>query len=157
MDSKYYLSSYDYTKHPDEAYLRPQETDLVGLAPHGFRHGSFAPKASGYYGYLPVEEGVSTEISSEDRYGREYPLMVPTLSREELDTLLKYQGDPAYTPDRVYEKAHDWAEQRRAAGQNTFADTTSGLRYPVPERVEFGYDQELLRKVLQDVEAAFSK
>lgn len=156
MDAKYYLSSYDYAKHPDEAYLRRQETDLIGLAPHGFRYGSFAPKASGYFGYLPVDEGVSTEISAEHN-GIEFPLLSPNMSREEIDHLLRYQGDPDYTPDRTYEKAYDWAEQRRAAQQSPFADVTYGLRYPIPERVEFGYDNELLRKVLNDVEQAFSK
>ena len=128
----YMLATDEYTKRPGESYLRSTEFG-TGLAPYGIRHAGDSLKSTGYFGFVRAPDGVSTEISSEDEYGREYPLMVPTLSRAELDALVRYEGDPEYVPSRVYQKAEDWAAQRRAAGMSPFAQPTE-LRYPVPPR-----------------------
>lgn len=150
----YNLASSDYAKRPKQSYLREVYSD-VGLAPYGIRHGGEGVKSTGYFGFIPhAEGGVSTEISREDEYGREYPLLVPTLSREEIDELVSSQGENFN--QRVEDKAYDWAARRREQGMSPFAGPTE-LRYPMPERVNFNYPSELLRRVLSDVRQAFSK
>ena len=96
-----------------------------GLAPHGIRHSGEGVKGSGYFGYLPSSEGYATEISAEDESG-EYPLLVPTLSKEEIEHLL---AGNAPTED-IYRKAVEHADRRRKAGKSPFAEAT-GLKYPV--------------------------
>lgn len=152
--NKYSLASSDYAKRPRQSYLRDTYSN-VGLAPYGVRYSGEGVKSTGYFGFIPSPEGgVSTEISREDEYGREYPLLVPTLSREEIDELVHNQGRTF--DQRIEDKAYDWAASRRKKGIGPFASPTE-LRYPMPERVDFGYDTELLRKVLNDVRQAFSK
>lgn len=98
-----------------------------GLAPYGVRHSGEGVKGKGYFGALPNKAGgVSTEISAEDESG-EYPLIVPTLSAEELDALLADQ-EPT---EEMYSKARSWADTRRARGQSPFAQPNE-LRMPRP-------------------------
>lgn len=100
-----------------------------GLAPFGLRHDGSAPKGKGFFGpMLHKQGGVSTEISAGDESG-EFPLMVPTLSRDELELLLSGQ-DPT---DAIYGKARAFADQRRAAGKNPFAQPGE-FTYPAPVR-----------------------
>jgi hypothetical protein len=64
--------------------------------------------------------GAMTEYSSAfDQDGKivSHPLIVPTLTKQEVD-LLKMGGEP--TPE-IYRKAQDYAQQRMGAGQSTFA------------------------------------
>lgn len=97
-----------------------------GLAPYGLRHGSPSPKGKGYFGLLPnADGGVSTEISAEDGQG-EFPLIVPTLTKDELQLLLRNE-DPT---DDIYRKAEMWAAARRQQGRDPFA-TPADLRFPV--------------------------
>jgi hypothetical protein len=99
-----------------------------GLAPYGLRHGTPTAKSKGYFGLLPASGGrVSSEISAESDVG-EYPLMVPTLNREELGVLLS-GGRPT---DAIYQKAEAWAKSRQDGGQSPFAGG-SDYRYPLPE------------------------
>jgi hypothetical protein len=99
-----------------------------GLASGGLRHSSGFPKGSGYLGKLPTTDGrMSTEISSESDIG-EYPLIVPTLTKEELGLLLS-DGKPT---EDIYNKAESWAKSRIGKGQSPFANRT-GLLYPYPE------------------------
>lgn len=141
----------------EETYLPPRTARLrefypeAGFAPYGIRHSGEAPKGSGYYGFIAAPEGYSTEISSEDQYGREYPLMVPTLSRAELDELVGKQG--ADISSRIYDKAEAWAEQRQAKGMSPFAEQV-GIRYPLPEPSPI---DELILKVKSAVDAAFGE
>ena len=102
-----------------------------GLAPYGIRHGGDGPKGLGYFGALPHKAGgVSTEISSEDDAG-EFPLLVPTLSRAEINSLLADE-QPS---DAIYDKAQSWANMRRSKGMSPFAGPTE-LRMPVPALVD---------------------
>lgn len=104
----------------------------TGLAPHGFRHeeivsAPFSAKGSGYFGPLPHSGGgVSTEISAHDDTGRGFPLMVPTLTSQELAALLRDRP----TED-VYQKAMAYAEMLRRAGRSPFQPPI-GLRAPLP-------------------------
>lgn len=55
----------------------------------------------------------------------EFPLMVPTLSGEELSSLLSGERPS----DEVYRKASHWAASRREAGRSPFADPV-GIHAP---------------------------
>jgi len=84
-------------------------------------------KRKGYFGLLPTADGqVATEISSTDEQGRHYPLLVPTLTQEEIMHLL--QGNQP-TED-IYNKAEMWAESRRKMGLSPFA-SPADMRVPM--------------------------
>lgn len=107
----------------------------VGIAPFGIGHSGERVKGKGFFGPLPSQQdgysllpNFSTEISTEDDFG-EYPLMVPTLSADELDLLLK-GSDPT---DAIYDKAFEHAKMRRSKGLSPFAGTGEAA-YPVPLR-----------------------
>lgn len=108
-----------------------QESGVFGLSPYGIRHGGDTMKGKGYFGLLPnMAGGVSTEISSEFTHNGkniEYPLIVPTLTKEELDYLLA-NNPPT---EEIYKKAEDFAKQRIQQGLSPFSQPTE-LRYPVP-------------------------
>jgi hypothetical protein len=86
-------------------------------------------KGEGYFGLLSRPDGgVSTEISvSTDALGgREFPLLVPTLTPEEVTTLLSIpMDDPDFfqkLPPQILMKAQAFAEQRAKYGAGPFAD-----------------------------------
>ena len=100
-----------------------------GLAPYGLRHSGEGVKGKGYFGGLPTKSGrTATEISSENDEG-EYPLIVPTLTKKELDHLL---ADKKPT-DEIYDKAESWARTRKKSGKSPFAEPTE-LRMPIPKK-----------------------
>jgi hypothetical protein len=103
----------------------------MGIAPYGLRYSGDTPKGKGYFGLLPqFEGGFSTEISGEstiDGKNVEYPLMVPSLTKEQLDYLLSGQ-EPS---DDIYKNAEEYARQRISQGLSPFAGNNE-LRYPVP-------------------------
>jgi hypothetical protein len=106
-----------------------------GLAPYGTRFaeqmGAPTAKGKGYFGVIPDSEGrAMTELSSayeQDGKLVPHPLVVPTLTKEEID-LLK-MGIPN---EQIYQKAEDWAKSRLGQGQNPFA-TPQDVRFPVPQ------------------------
>ena len=103
-----------------------------GVAPYGMRHGTIAPKGKGYFGELKRPDGYgSTELSSEFEYNNqkvEYPLIVPTLSKAELNILLKGE-----TPtDDILNKAESWAKFRVNKGMSPFASSTGNEKVPAP-------------------------
>ena len=104
-----------------------------GVAPYGMRHGSISPKGKGFFGDLKRPDGdSSTELSSEFEYqGKkvEYPLIVPTLSKTELDILLKGEKPT----DDIYDKAESWAKFRIDKGMSPFASSTGNEKFPAPE------------------------
>lgn len=108
------------------ANLSMRETQ-EGLAPHGMRHSGEGVKGSGYFGYLPASDGYATEMSAENE-GGEFPLLVPTLSKEEIEHLLA--GNSA--TDEIFRKAVEHAERRKKEGKSPYADPT-GLKHPVPK------------------------
>ena len=104
-----------------------------GVAPYGMRHGSISPKGKGFFGDLKRPDGdSSTELSSEFEYqGKkvEYPLIVPTLSKSELDILLKGEKPT----DDIYDKAESWAKFRIDKGMSPFASSLGNEKFPIPE------------------------
>lgn len=89
-------------------------------------------KGNGFLGVLQRPDGgVSSEISVGVQIGgkeTDVPLLVPTLTRPELDAILAIpDGDPKFfdkLPPGVIDKARAFAEQRLAAGKGVFADAS---------------------------------
>jgi hypothetical protein len=106
-----------------------------GLAPYGIRHSGEGAKGKGYFGLLPNGDGgYSTELSAETDGSGEYPLLVPTLTREEINYLLA-GGKPT---DSMYEKAERYALERKIVGKSPFAGPTE-LRRPLPPENQDSY------------------
>ena len=107
---------------------------LKGIAPHGFRHVESVedvslPKGSGWMGYLPNQAGgVSTEISA-DNNGMQYPLLVPTLTKQEIDHLLANKQPT----DDIYKKAEAFAKYRQEQGKSPFINSVGELKWPTPQ------------------------
>lgn len=133
VDQQYLDEYYEYMRQLQKMLTGRKKGGAVeevegGLAPYGLRHSGEGVKGKGYFGLLPNKmDGVSTEISVEDETG-EYPLIVPTLTAEELDRLLA-GGDP--TPEML-DKASSWAATRRKRGESPFASPTE-VRMPRPK------------------------
>lgn len=90
--------------------------------------GAQGMKGLGYFGAIPRPDGsYSTELSAEMN-GIHFPLMVPTLSKEELDHLLS-GGKPT---DAIYQKAYSHALMRGQSGLDPFA-TNADLPVSVPQ------------------------
>lgn len=99
-----------------------------GVDTYGQLQGQLGVKGRGYFGPVKAIEGYMTELSTEDESGA-YPLVVPTLSKDEL-TLLGKGEVP--TPE-IYKKARAHADLRRAQGLDPFSDNT-GLTFPLPTK-----------------------
>jgi hypothetical protein len=125
-------------KEGDYKLLAQAISRKPGLAPYGMRNleqgqdiSQGTVKGKGYFGEVPMDQGgAMTELSS--AYGQDgklvsHPLLVPTLTKQEID-LLGMGLEP--TP-QIIKKAQDYAQKRISAGQSTFA-TPQELRYPVP-------------------------
>jgi hypothetical protein len=89
-------------------------------------------KGLGYFGELPSvdQEGRpsrSTELAGEIE-GIHFPLLVPTLTKEEINHLLS--GKPA--TDQIWNKAYAHALMRGQGGKDPFA-TMYDKRHKVPE------------------------
>lgn len=107
--------------------------DLIqqGIASYGARFAEkvsepLSMKGKGYFGLLPASEGMSTEISVTDEAGRSFPSLVPTLTQDEVNYLLK--GN--MPTDDMYRKAEMWANSREAKGMSPFVSPTE-LRVPI--------------------------
>lgn len=107
------------------------------IAPYGFRYSESAIdkpqiKGKGFFGSIPTSQGdAMTELSSSFQVnGRtiQYPLIVPTLSAQEIDFLSR-GNDP--TPE-IYDKAERFALYRIQQGLSPFA-TPQDLRMPAPQ------------------------
>lgn len=98
-----------------------------GVSPYGSRYDSMGVKGKGYFGMLQNTNGISSEISSADESG-DYPLLVPTLSHDQVKLLLSNQQPT----DDIYKKARDYADLRRSNGQSPFYDG-QGLYFPTPK------------------------
>lgn len=101
-----------------------------GLAPYGFRHAERAGdpievKGKGFLGMLPHKGGGSSSELSADNGEYDYPLLVPTLSKDERQSLLNDE-DPT---DAIYEKAEAHAKKRMSEGKSRYAQP-SELRFP---------------------------
>ena len=106
---------------------------LRGIAPYGFRHVESVedvslPKGSGWFGHLPNQAGgISTEISA-DNNGMQYPMLNPTMSRQEINSLLANQQPT----DAMYNRAEQWANYRKEQGKSPFIEFGE-LRWPMPQ------------------------
>ncbi len=99
-----------------------------GIAPYGIRNSGQSVKGQGFFGMIPHAGGSgSSELSSEFD-GIEHPLLVPTLSAEQIRHLLS-GSEP--TPE-IYDKAESHALMRIKRGLSPFAGPED-LRYPVPK------------------------
>ena len=113
------------------AKLVATNSNVGGILSHGARYAEspsdpLEMKGKGYFGLLPTTGGeVASEISSTDEQGRHYPLLVPTLTKEEIQHLL--QGNNP--TDEIYNKAEMWANYRRNMGLSPFASQNE-LRIP---------------------------
>jgi len=99
------------------------------VADYGLREDG-TPKGDGFLGVLKRPDGqVSSELSfSAEVNGKKIfaPLIVPTLTRQELDHLLG-GGQPT---QQIYDKAIQHALERQKAGKDMFA--IPGEIYPQP-------------------------
>jgi len=98
-------------------------TDSAGnVAPYGLREDG-TPKGRGFFGLLPsqAEKGkVVSELSADAEVnGRRlfFPLLVPTLTREQIDLLVSGKEPTA----EIYEKAIQHAQARIRSGKSPFA------------------------------------
>ena len=110
---------------PDVHDLRvPAGSSLTDQSQWGKREDGTL-KGRGYLGLLKrADGGVSSELSmSSEIDGREiiYPLLVPTLTREEVEWLLNNAVDPGSVPPSIKAKALAHAKMRMAAGKSPFA------------------------------------
>ncbi len=104
-------------------------------------------KGSGFFGALKRPDGrVSTEISVGapiNGQEAEFPSLVPTLTREEVQHLMDWQEGPL--PDAIIQKAVKFAESRVAAGKPYFAQPgeQNFQQYPDIQREAVGSDVPL--------------
>lgn len=88
------------------------------------------PKGKGYLGVLKRPDGgVSTELSAGfniDGQETDIPLLVPTLSKQEVDYLLSAKEDDKdyfkKMPPQIMDKALEHAKKRRKEGKSVYAD-----------------------------------
>lgn len=90
-------------------------------------------KGSGFFGELKRPDGgISTELSAnaDDVIGgKPFPLIVPTLTRSEIDALLNLK-DGERAPDAIFRKAVAHAEKRVRDGKSPFAGPGEQVRRP---------------------------
>jgi hypothetical protein len=87
-------------------------------------------KGDGYFGRLTASDGTKlshvTTTSSKVKVNNkeiEFPLLVPTLSKEEVNTLInEIVPNNKYVPDAIFNKAVDHANKRIKAGKSVFAE-----------------------------------
>lgn len=97
-------------------------------------------KGLGYFGELPRSDGrVSTEISigvNLDGKETEIPLLTPNQSAEQIDYLLKFDGDPKDLDPAVLDNAVAHARERIAAGKSPFAQKGEQTEVPASQQEE---------------------
>ena len=105
----------------------PPETPNYGYGPRwdeASQSYSGPPKGLGFLGPLQNPQGqVMSEFSQDgDINGKSisYPLIVPTLSRDEVSTILNSK-DGSPLPASISQKAAAYAQQRIGAGKSPFA------------------------------------
>ena len=98
------------------------KTKVAGKKKNYGNRADGTPKGPGFFGELPGPDGtVSTEVSigvNFDGQETEIPLLVPTLSQEEINAVL--QG--GQIPDGVIQKAIKHAKMRISQGKSPFAE-----------------------------------
>lgn len=104
-------------------------TQLLTDVPKSFgKRPDGSEKGYGFFGALPRADGkVSTELSTDDPIDESgqkilHPLIVPTLSRQELEYLLQDKVKDPMMDETIYEKAAEFARQRLREGKSPFAE-----------------------------------
>lgn len=102
-----------------------------------------SPKGSGFLGELQRPDGgVSTEVSVGVNIGgkeMDIPLLVPTLSRAEIDQVLSLpQGQQP--PESIVRKAAQFAKQRIAKGRSVFAEEKEQTQAAGPKLVPVDFN-----------------
>ena len=93
------------------------------------------PKGPGYFGEIPNRDKpsqFSTELSGEatvDGKTLLFPLLVPTLTRKEIESLVRGKVGPSEL-DMIYKKAIDHALMRKKQGKDPFAGEDDFLPLP---------------------------
>lgn len=145
----------DYYQNPQTFVLDPSKR---GPAPYGMREDG-TPKGEGFFGKIPRTDDpkmVSTELSASTDFkvnGRTvlFPLIVPTLTKEQLDYLVSTTGPPnrddpkaVAMEQEIVQKAEAHARERIAKGKSPFAE--SNERHPLPvteeEAMQQGFQSE---------------
>jgi hypothetical protein len=93
------------------------------------------PKAQGFFGEIRKGKNnnvFSTEISIGTDFG-EIPLIVPTLTRDELNTLMSLNLSKDKIPEEIIKKAINHASWRKLNGESPFAGINDKI-LPLPER-----------------------
>jgi hypothetical protein len=133
----------DYYQHPQSFVLGQNPKTM----PYGPRE-DMTPKGEGFFGKIPRTDHpkmFSTELSASTDFkinGRTvlFPLLVPTLTKEEIDGLVS--GKPV--PDDVYRKAEDFAKARLSKGLSPFASPGEQVPLPTSQQGSFrqGFQEE---------------
>jgi len=126
----------------------PERVKTYGLRTDG------TPKGPGFFGELPRKDnpssfsgelGATADLKTPDGRPVLFPLLVPTLTRQEIDYLLSTSklnsADPKARAieNTIYRKAQDFAAQRIAKGLSPFA--THGEQVPLPQSEEEAMDE----------------
>ena len=118
---------------PDQSLIKQgqeyADTKAYGKRPDG------SQKGSGYFGELPRPDGkISTELSiqfDDVLGGKPIPLIVPTLTKKELDLLLSTpEKDTSKLPRSIIDKAIEHAKKRDAQGLSPFARPEDRINLP---------------------------
>ena len=95
-------------------------------------------KGFGYFGEIPTTDGsdnIMGELGSEMTYkGKNvhFPLLVPTLTRKEIDHLATGKK----VPEEIWKKAMDHAIMRIGQGKDPFAHKEEEGKTPIPEIIQ---------------------
>lgn len=124
------VAAYDPSHGPDVANIQVRKGEPGTDESKWDKRADGRAKGHGFLGLLRRPDGgVSSEISvGVEINGKEMdiPLLVPTLTRKEVDTLLKLPVDENFNrnlPRSIMDKAVAHAQQRLAAGLDVFADS----------------------------------
>jgi hypothetical protein len=120
---------------PDNAAQKLSGMGLLSPGANSMLRVDKTPKGAGYFGVLKgiagdVKGMDVTELSADsDINGQRilYPLVVPTLSQQEINILLSGKKPT----DSIYQKAQEFAVQRMKDGLPTFA--RQGEIFPLPK------------------------
>jgi len=108
--------------------------DLAKGLKYGLREDG-TPKGAGFFGELKRPDGdISTELSQDSEFNGKkllYPLLVPTLNRQEINHLLMDGDLRNELGRRISDKAYEHAVNRVKAGRSQWAE--DGEIYPAPK------------------------
>jgi hypothetical protein len=113
---------------------------------NALKSGDYGKKGSGYFGELKRPDGkISTELSigvNLDGKEMEIPTLVPTLSQDEVQSLLSGK----FPNEKIIQKAVEHAKQRMSSGKSPYADELGG-----PDRSKVPIESnDYVRKTMQN-------